>query len=328
MSKEPDAQEGMEGSEDYEIVDEPYDPTGVDDKYKFEYSEETRDRLKSMNNPPWQETDESLDPIEDMQAYQEFDYKYPPATYEKLVDASKSQIAELEALREARLPEDYEEVVRYRKELVSGTAAEEIKWLKLRAYHRGQAILRAREAAASKPESVQATLDEYQVPVDVVPAELLDLSPAEIAHKHASNQRKSLPQASSLPYSEDSEWDPEWQATSHLTPSLALSFAQLLREQLYPAAPQAVEEVDPEMTWEKWAAEGRAWPAEMVATRAYTPEFIDSLRNEIKMRKQQRLKRRAFLVPLVTITVVHLWKLWRNRVRNGKKKPRTKQAMQ
>ncbi|KAJ9512571.1 hypothetical protein QJQ45_018931 [Haematococcus lacustris] len=67
----------------------------------------------------------------------------------------------------------------YRTQLARGTDPREMTWLKLRAYHRAINQYENHVAAVEGLEAKQR-LQDYQVPTDLVPAQLLQLSPEEL----------------------------------------------------------------------------------------------------------------------------------------------------
>ena len=163
--------------------------------------------------PPWEESDSSLDPVDDLSDYALHGLGMPPADWQAAQDAAAEEIAALEALRDAGPDPELAARVAERRALVAGKGPKELAWLKLKAYHRAARRLRAaRAGAAAVAEGAEGGQQQRQqgnsgnsggeapsasgrreaylaakgAPLDVVPAALIDMTPAEAAARAAA----------------------------------------------------------------------------------------------------------------------------------------------
>ena len=79
------------------------------------------------------------------------------------------EIAQIVAQKQLRLDPEHEQLIEYRRRLVEGTSLDDIKILKLRAYHRAMDKLKAENAELGKPEVRRQLMEMYGVPLDKVP---------------------------------------------------------------------------------------------------------------------------------------------------------------
>ncbi len=106
----------------------------------------------------------SLDPVEDLDVFQAYDLRLPPTTYDALQEAAQEEIESLEASKGVTLDPEHQRVVAYRQQLMDGTSGDDVKWLKLRAYHRAMDKLRAMNAdQEASPEARKQLMEEYEV---------------------------------------------------------------------------------------------------------------------------------------------------------------------
>jgi hypothetical protein len=154
----------------------------VGEEFGREFSDGTLDMLRGIRRPEWQEDDESLDPVEDMQDYLDNGLAMPPTTYDALQAAAQEDLERLQSLREQQPDPEQAAIVRYRQRLAEGASHKDLTWLKLRAYHRAMSELRA-DQEQQRSEAHAQRLQAYQVPTDRIPAELLDLTPEQLAER-------------------------------------------------------------------------------------------------------------------------------------------------
>ncbi|KIZ05086.1 hypothetical protein MNEG_2877 [Monoraphidium neglectum] len=167
------------------------------------------DEVREFSAPPWEASDESLDPIEDLEDYALHEFRMPPPEYKAVQDAAQQELAELDQLRGPADPKLAARVAQ-RRALVQGRTAQDVAWLKTKAYHRAMRILRQRrlerEDASAAPEDGEAAdvaapgsraarLAAKGAPLDVVPAALIDLTPADAAARAAAEAEAAAREA-------------------------------------------------------------------------------------------------------------------------------------
>lgn len=156
----------------------------VEHEYGRDYSEETLQILRGIEKPLNQLDESSLDPIEDLSDYIDHELKLPPRVYDLLQKAGDEVDKSVKEAKEFKPDPALTQEVRYRQRLAQGTSQEDMTWLKLRAYHRAADQLRA-EREQEKHERQRMRMEEHEVPVDRVPAELLDIhmTPAQLEER-------------------------------------------------------------------------------------------------------------------------------------------------
>ncbi|KAJ9512795.1 hypothetical protein QJQ45_028990 [Haematococcus lacustris] len=154
----------------------------IQEEFGYEYSEDTLNLLRSIPKPLWkeeQDAETSLDPVGELSEYLAHDLPLPPPVYDTMQHVGAEALAELqEAMDRKPDPQDQQDA-EYRTQLARGTDPREMTWLKLRAYHRAMNQYENHVAAVEGLEAKQR-LQDYQVPTDLVPAQLLQLSPEEL----------------------------------------------------------------------------------------------------------------------------------------------------
>ncbi|KAG1664515.1 hypothetical protein FOA52_007779 [Chlamydomonas sp. UWO 241] len=279
------------------------DEDSVDAQYAGEFSEETRNMMKGYGKPTWLDEESSLDPVEDLEEHEQYGLRLPPTTYDAAQAAADEYAAELRAAAGEALDPEEEALIRYRRDLVKGTDLEELKLLKLRAYHRAMDTQRARAAAAS-PEARRQLMEEYDVPLDAVPAELIDMSPEQLAERWAASQQggSSAPAWDDpLLDSDGSEWAADWAATGYLTS--AAGRAQLVATLGLGAArrgaPAPTPRPEPQPKFGDLLIHGDPSNYQVYeAAHGYTPEYLEQQQLQRKWRMQQRQRALAFWLPL------------------------------
>ncbi len=235
------------------------DPDSVDLEFGNEYSEETLNILRMIDRPAYLEETSSLDPVDDLSQYVEHQLALPPAAYDTLQDVGQDQLRELERLGKEELDPAAQDAIRYRQRLAQGASHQDLTWLKLRAYHRAMDKLALADQQERRQVEAQR-LQEYEVPTDRVPPELLHLTPAQLAarqrlavaaEQRAKQRRDAVQRILAAPEpSEESEWavPPKqlqgsgWQLPPWAQEGVRLALAQHLEggwRLLAPAAPGA-----------------------------------------------------------------------------------------
>jgi len=209
-----------------------------------------------------------------------------------------------------RLDPDQEQLIDYRRRLVEGTSLDDIKILKLRAYHRAMDRLKAENAELNKPEVRRQLMEMYGVPLDKVPQDLIDMTPDQIADRWQRIQRakqggKAAAVADYSGYSDDSEWAHDWDSRSYLLSDASRRAFQ----QAFAPSEVSVAPLEPASgSHPDWGEFGQILLAGdpdkaqvWAPVREYTPEFLNQQRLSRQLRAQQRQRALAFWVPLITI---------------------------
>lgn len=256
----------------------------VDEQFGKTYPSDILDEIRTLQHPPWQESDSSLDPIEDIEAYAVHNFRMDPAAYDAIQATAAAEIEQLEAMR-APVKEEFKELVEQRKQLVEvrgmkrgegerqggaqrmggdagwhapgwwrhahhscqptaprglgahsdpppphpvppiptphplirhtqGRTIEDVKWLKLHAYHRGMQTLRAMDAEAATGPEREQYLASKGAPLDVVPQPLLDMTPGQWVERAESRgaQRGGGGVGGEGEEASSSEWEVGWDA--------------------------------------------------------------------------------------------------------------------
>ncbi|GBF98722.1 hypothetical protein Rsub_11271 [Raphidocelis subcapitata] len=190
-----------EGGEQYVLRELPRDeqgpskPDAVSQLLGSQFDPEIVQEIRSLDAPAWEAEDSSLDPIDDLSDYAMHGFRLPPKDYADVQAAAEELVDELEALR-APPDEATAAAIRAREALVEGRSDRDIAWLKHKAYARATAALRAKRHAREEagagggdgagPSGREALLAAKGAPLDVVPAQLIDMAPAEAAARLAA----------------------------------------------------------------------------------------------------------------------------------------------
>lgn len=138
-----------------------------------------------------------MDAIDDLSDYALHNFRIPPDDYELIQRAAQEEVDTLESLKGETDPQAAARVAA-RQQLVEGRTPQDVAWLKHKAYYR--ALKKMREQRRRREEAVavdgedagastsgrEAFLASKGAPLDVVPADLIDLSPAEAAARAAA----------------------------------------------------------------------------------------------------------------------------------------------
>jgi hypothetical protein len=213
----------------------------------------------------------------------------------------------MSSLQSVQLEPDEEETIRYRKALAEGTSLDDVKILKLRAYYNAKEKLKASQQQ-QQSELRQQMLEDYGVPVDKVPPELIDLTPEQLTdrwlqaqHWQQQGGRRRSTAGHWEEYSEESEWAADWTSTSYLQ-------SDAFKQQLYMAfAPrQAGPEDIPQQEQSSEFGDVMLFgdPKNVKEWRPYrefTPEFLEAQQTSLKLRSQQQQRALAFWLPLSAV---------------------------
>mmetsp|Transcript_13918 Transcript_13918/g.24392 ORF Transcript_13918/g.24392 Transcript_13918/m.24392 type:complete len:347 (-) Transcript_13918:595-1635(-) len=335
-AKKQDAAEDRQAS--VGALEAPSSEDTVQHEFGAEYSENTLNILRGFEKPPFLVESSSLDPADDLATYMDLGLAMPPASYEVLQAWGEDEIERLARLREPTNSAQAD-LVRYRQQLAEGASHQDMTWLKLRAYHRAMAQLRADQAHA-KAELDMDRLQAYEVPTDRVPADLLNLTPKQLAERRrlaelASAKAKQQQQQShaqrllSLPEpSEESEWE--------IPPSVLLAGASVTSLSSLPvSAVQGVlhalrrhrgglhvlqQELVPQQ--EDLPQEPGSEVQPRVFQTVYAPAYLEQQRLDKFMRRQRQQRTAAFWVGLLTVSGLSLLRFLRRKMR----KPSMKRA--
>jgi hypothetical protein len=307
----------------------------VEEEFGREYSDGTLDMLRGVRRPDWQEDDESLDPIEDMQDYLDNGLAMPPTTYDALQAAAQEDLERLQLLKEQQPDPEQAAIVRYRKGLAEGASHKELTWLKLRAYHRAKSELRA-EQEKQQSETHAQRLQAYQVPTDRIPPELLDLTPEQLAERRklaamasgkssragrSSSQQRSKSEATSTSSSQPAEQQQEASSSAPAPASTAPSrnpylpspqiiaagvaaAFQELRGSSEGAGDASQSSQDREQPRDEMQSAGQGTSSSRVEAdrlkprTVYTAEYLEELRLQKEIASQQTQRTLAFWLSL------------------------------
>ncbi|GAX83561.1 hypothetical protein CEUSTIGMA_g10986.t1 [Chlamydomonas eustigma] len=299
----------MTQTDDAEIVERWKDETDtVEAQFGGEYSDATIDIVRDFPKPEWIDEPSSLDPIEDLEEYAEHDLRLPPSTYDKVQQAADEEAEEIRAIKNVHLDAEEEAIIKYRKALVEGTSLDDVKLLKLRAYFNAKKELKASQQQ-QEVELRHKILEDYAVPQDKVPPELIAMTPEQLADRYKLVQHQKKLQQEGSPstaghweeYSEESEWAADWVSTSYLQ-------SDAFKQQLYMA--YAPRQVPPEVAHQDETASefGDVMlfgdpknVKELKLYREYTPEYLEAQRTSLKLKAQQQQRALAFWLPLTAV---------------------------
>ena len=220
------------------------------------------------------------------------------------------EVAEILAGKGLRLAPEELDLIQYRKDLVDGTSLDDVKLLKLRAYHRAMDELNAGRAELRMPEARRKLMEHYSVPLDKVPQDLIDMTPEQLADRWRRAQRRpDEPAAAAVwsEYSEDSEWGKDWNSRSYLHCETARremqeAFAPLPAASSQGSSAAAAAAANPWGEFGKVLLNGdpdkvQVWKP----IHEYTPEYLQQQRMSRQLRSQQRQRALAFWLPLATV---------------------------
>eukprot|EP00877_Chromochloris_zofingiensis_P002953 jgi/Chrzof1/12659/Cz07g02200.t1 len=303
------------------------EPDSVEEALGGQFDPKIIDYVReNYSKPAWHESDSSLDPVSDLEDYFVHNFKLPPQPYEAAQQAAKEAIAELEELKQPVPPEAVKRA-QQRKDLVAGKPLEEVRWLKHKAYHRAKQQLQAAKAAEEDPSVREAYLASKGAPLDVVPAEVIDMAPADYIRRqgqvpgldqaggHAQSPlaltKEEIQRLWQLPLgdgaddgAEESQWAEGWNTTSYdQHPEVLATLAQLFstpqqdrdhdRDQAHSAPPDLQEDYDRAVAA---AAAYAAWAGkqQQLQPYQYTPQHQERLRRQQQVAQYRRYRQAAF----------------------------------
>lgn len=285
--------------------------------------------LGTYEDPSWKEEDSSLDPIDDLSEFLEHQLRIPPAVYDGLQAAIAEEVAALEAAKSLQLSPAERAAIEKRQQLVEGRPLEEVRWLKLKAYHRALDKLRARQDEAAAARTSPEYLAAHGAPLDVVPAADILQTPAAFAaaQQGAPAQHsvgflarigRSRPSPSGIARSgdaEDSEWAYEadsYAQHTYVFDSLADGFECL---RVPRAAAAAAED-----GFKDASGSGRDAADGATGQRTiYTADYLKRKELAEQVARQQRRSAQAFWLPLLgALSASGLRWLWRRRQQRAK----------
>lgn len=214
------------------------------------------------------------------------------------------------AQKNIRLNPEQEQLIEYRRQLVEGTSLDDLKILKLRAYHRAMDKLKAENAELGKPEVRRQLMEMYGVPLDKVPQDLIDMNPEQISERwHQAQLEKGGAEATDWSgYSEDSDWAHGWDSRSYL---LCDDSRRAFQQAFSPSGVTVIPEPHSSASgshdadWGEFGQillEGDPKNARVWApVREYTAEYLSQQRLTRQLRSQQRQRALAFWVPLTML---------------------------
>lgn len=177
------------------------------------YTQDVVDEVRQYGKPEWEVTESStLDPIDDIETMYAYDFKLPPKVHDQYVGAAAGEIKDLENMKGEVDPETLAKYEQRRK-LTEGRHAEDIKWMKHKAYYRGMQKIRAVKKQlqqAAEEDAQDATADSSTT--------------AANDSKHQQQPAVQQPQQRLSHYSEaevlaeisdPSEWDQSWVSPSY-----------------------------------------------------------------------------------------------------------------
>lgn len=179
---------------------EPQSPDYVEKMLGDQFDEAVKEEVRSFRKPAYWELLERqaeqrqsrLDPIEDVDLYLRHGLPLPPPDYQRVQQALEDEIRDLEV---AKAGGSDAELIKKRRELVTHASPEQLRWLKLKAYHSAMQKLR--------PPAKQAE--------DALPASSASASTPASSTAAGGNQE------------EESEWVPGWDSREYLTAAQARS---------------------------------------------------------------------------------------------------------
>lgn len=181
----------------------------VVDKLAGNFSESVVNEVRKYGKPEWEQTESStLDPIEDIEDMYTYDFKLPPHVHDKYVEAAAGDIVDLEQLKG---PVDTELLakIEQRRKLTEGRHADDVKWLKHKAYYRG-----INKVRAAKKQLEQIAAEDAE---DAAVASTAVASPSSSLNPQPSQPHPALYSADEVlaGISDPSEWDMSYTAASY-----------------------------------------------------------------------------------------------------------------
>eukprot|EP00775_Hariotina_reticulata_P012371 gene12371-12506_t len=118
------------------------------------FSPDIVNEVREYGKPEWEKTESTLDPIDDIETYYDYGFPLPPAAHDAYVAAAELEVQQLQNMKDQEIAPELRQQIEQRRDLVVGKTAEELRWLKHKAYYRGVRKIRAAKQA------LQQALDE------------------------------------------------------------------------------------------------------------------------------------------------------------------------
>jgi hypothetical protein len=126
----------------------------VAERLEGAFSADIVDEVREFGKPEWEKTESTLDPIDDIETYYDYEFPLPPAAHDAYVAAAELEVQQLQNMKDQEIPTELKQQIEQRRILVADKTAEELRWLKHKAYYRGVRKIRAAKQA------LQQALDE------------------------------------------------------------------------------------------------------------------------------------------------------------------------
>ncbi|KAF8057664.1 hypothetical protein HT031_006013 [Scenedesmus sp. PABB004] len=276
----------------------------VAEKLAGNYSEDIVQEVRRYGKPAWEATESGLDALEDIADFYAYDFRLPPGTHDAYVDAAAAEMAALEAAK-APLPPDAAAAIAARAALVEGKTAEELAWLKHKAYYRGVAKVRAAKRALEAAAADDGGAEQQPAPAAPLPG---GAGAAPAQRLGLLSEEEVL-----VAVSDPSEWEHGWNAPGYarhpdVLQSLRGAFAGALGLPYVSPAQQA----EADAAWQQLLAQERArqraaqeladareaLAAKHAPFQAYTPEHLERQRRQRQLDAHRRGKAQAFWLSL------------------------------
>lgn len=249
------------------------------------YTQDVVDEVKKYGKPEWDVPESStLDPIDDIEDMYNYDFKLPPKVHDKYVQEAAGQVMDLEKMKGPVDPEVLAKIEQ-RKKLVEGRHADDVKWMKHKAYYRGMQKVRA-----AKKQLEQAVAEDAAV------AAGQQQTAVAAPQQQLPGPRQQTPQLAPSLYSENevlaaisdpSEWDVSYTAATYqqhpeVLQQLRSSFAACFGlpyvspEQQYEQKQQLQQTLAQQKAEQQKAAEFAA--AKEALVKKYTPYQVNNIR--------------------------------------------------
>lgn len=259
-----------------------------------EFSETLKDEVRQLGRlAREEEEDSSLDPIEDLDLFIEHQIPMTPPAYEAVRGAFQQDLNNLERIRDPQLDPEQRRIIDSRRQLVEGTPLEDVKWLKLKAYHQAMRQLQPVKAQAAAASSGQP---------------LPQAAGGEASNSGTSSSRLGQGAADDT----ESEWAPGWDSRQYLRPQelrqhplLAAVSARLLGKAAKPAPQPA-------------SGSGARHAEALRPYRRYTQEHLALQERERQLAAHRRQKGLLFCGGLAAVAVYELVRMLRRRSKGSK----------
>jgi hypothetical protein len=337
----------------------------VEELLRKDYSSDIIQDVREFAPPNWVDSDSSLDGIDDLEEYWWYNFRMPPHQYDRVQELAAQRIEDLEQLKGEVDPALISQIEQ-RKQLVAGKPLEEVARLKHAAYYRAMQQLRAAKAAQKQQDQQQA-LEAAGAPTDIIPADLITMTPAEYLErstaqaaaststssssrgKHSSRQQQQQGAYKDSAYHpsrqqvEDPEvWDPAWshpgytrhpQVVTQLASVVSSLFPGSSTQQLATGAEDSSYSLAGSATSSSshTQQQQRKWVQQVAAAAASRPFQAYTPSYAAQLAREQRLQQRRRLVRqafLLGVGAVLLRQGWRWWKGRGKARQQQQQKQQ